>query len=183
MKKIILTVALMAPMMAQAQSLDLYKLGKNFGSTGQWQFGIDKGATAGACLQREVHDGQWLAGPCRDVLILARNGAKAAHLGAAVMYNADRGNATYSLRAGVNVGSASKAFLVELSQKAPLLESIGDLKAPKWAAYLGSITTLDYAVGYRPKHNADVKGNWTHGPMFKMDFPLEDLYALIKLGI
>lgn len=162
---------------------DWYKLGPAFGPAQSWQFGFDKSATAGGCVQRELHDGQWLAGPCRDVLLLAKDGEHRAHLGAAVMYNAERGNATYSIRAGVNAGPILRATLVLALNRLPYLENVADFQAPKFLAYLGDITTVDYAVGYRPTHSKDVIGNWTHGPMVKLDLPLADVYNLLKLGL
>lgn len=171
-----------------AQSLDLLQIGSSFGKNRAWEVGIDKSPVLDACIQREVHDGQWLAGPCRDVLVLAKLDASGAlhpvaHLGAAIMYNAEHGNASFSMRAGVNVGPAAHALMVKLADDIPGLEGISNITFPKWASYLGSVTTVDYAVGYRPTHDASVNGNLTHGPMAKMSIPLDDLYSLVKIGI
>ena len=175
--------ALRAQEPTQAKSLDLYKIGKNWGSRGQWQFGIDKGLTLGGCIQRELHDGQWLAGPCRDVFVLARDGYSMIHLGAYVNYNAERGNASYGPRLGVSVGRFGNYVLEKASESVPWVEHYASWKAPPFMQYLGSIMTLDYGVGYRPVHTSDVIGNWTHGPMFKLDIPIDDIYALLIKGL
>ena len=164
-------------------SLNLYQIGKNWGSSGQWAFGVDKSATAGACVQREVHDGQWLAGPCRDIFVLARHGISTAHMGGAIMWNAEHGNATYSLRLGVSVGPAARAFLLKASEALPGLENLAAWSPPRFLGYISDIATVDFAGGYRPTHDASVNGNWTYGPMVKLDIPLDDVYALIKAGL
>jgi hypothetical protein len=170
------------------QSLDLFQIGNSFGKNKSWEVGIDKSPVLDACIQREVHDGQWLAGPCRDVLVLAKMDASGmlhpvAHLGAAIMYNAEHGNASFAMRAGVNVGPAAHALLSKMADDIPGLEGISNITLPKWASYIGSVTTIDYAMGYRPVHDASVNGNLTHGPMAKMSIPLDDLYSLVKIGI
>lgn len=189
MMTIIAVVVLALPAAAQVgvpagAPVDMLNLGSAFGPNSRFQLGIDKSLTAGACVQRELHDGQWLAGPCRDVLVLTRQGVRAMHLGAAVMYNAEHGNATYSLRLGGNVGPVVQAAIDMASSEIPMLqEALGAVHVPKFLGYLGHITTVDYAVGYRPTHTADVIGNLTHGPMVKMDIPLADVLALLKLGL
>jgi len=185
MKKLIAVLLLSLPsaLPAQSNTLGWIPIGGKFGSNQSWQFGFDSGATAGGCVQREVHDGQWLAGPCRDIFLLKKNGVAHAHTGGAVLYNAERGNATYSLRAGINVGPVASALLNKAVDRLPYLEGLADIKVPKFLGYIGDITTIDYAVGYRPIHSADVIGNWTHGPMVKMDIPLTDIYHLLKSGL
>lgn len=166
---------------APSTSLNLIQLG-HFNNP-RWQFGIDKSATVAGCIQRELKDGQWLAGPCRDIFVLAKDGISRAHLGGAIMYNAEHGNASYEIRAGIALGPATRAAVDKLAETAPGLEVLTQIKLPKWAAYLTDITTLDFAAGYRPIHTADVVGNWTYGPMAQMNFPLEDLYSLLKIGL
>jgi len=173
---------------APAPNLDLFQIGSNFGKNHSWEVGIDKSPNVDACLQREVHDGQWLAGPCRDIFILAKKQADGslqpvAHLGAAILYNADHGNASFSARAGLNVGPAAHVMLVKVSDDIPGLEGLANITFPKWAAYLGDATTVDFAVGYRPVHDASVNGDLTYGPMAKLSIPLDDLYSLVKIGI
>lgn len=165
-------------------SLDWYKIGQPFGKSKAWQFGLDTSAMpAGGCAQRELNDGQFLAGPCREILLLARNGVSTFHLGAAALANAERGNMTYGPRLGVNIGSAAKATLASLAQKAPIIENLLDYPMPKFIKYVDKVLTVDYGVGYRPKHDANVRGNITHGPMVKLDLPLDDVIALLKLGL
>ncbi len=47
--------------------------------------------------------------------------------------------------------------------------------------YIGSIATIDYAVGWRPVHSSDVHGNLTHGPMAQLNIPLSDLAFIQKV--
>jgi hypothetical protein len=187
MKGLLMAVALVCfGSLAQAQSLDLYPVGKNFGSSGQWQFGIDKSAVVGACVQRELHDGQWLAGPCKDVFILAKNGQEVWHLGGAVMYNAEHGNAVYELKTGVVVGRALQNGLAWVGGHIPLIDdaitSLSQYNPPKFLAYAANITKFDVSGGYRPSHNAQVQGNWGYGGMVTLNIPLDDVYALLKAG-
>jgi len=187
MKKTVIVVVMMlcaaVSRAQQVRSLDLYQIGKNWGSHGQWTFGIDKGLTAGACLQREINDGQWLAGPCRDVLVMARDGYSVLHLGVYIMYNSERGNASYGPRMGVSVGRLGNYMAEKASELFPVIEAYAAWRAPPFVQYLGSIMTLDYGIGYRPAHTDDVLGNWTHGPMFKLDIPLDDVYGLLIKGL
>lgn len=182
MKRIAIAVLLLIGTEAslRAESLSLFQIGHNFGSSGQWRFGVDKAATVGGCAQRELSDGQWLMGPCRDVFVLARYEEVAFHAGFAVLYNTEGGNASYTARLGVNVGPAAKAGLVKLSEVIPSLDKIWDLHLPPFLNYLGHVTTIDYGVGWRPIHTPDVFHNLTHGPMAKMDIPFDDLKILVK---
>lgn len=199
MKKLLVAVLMSFPMvavaMAQTESdvvvvpspapivtlnLDLYNVGHALGQGGQWQFGIDKSPTAGACVMYDVPDKKLLAGPCRDVLILAHNGQRALHAGGAVLYELNdlaQKHPFYMARAGVNVGPAAHAALVHLSEKIPYLESLADYKAPVWAQYLGSIATVDAAGGYNPNpYSNEVR--WPWGAQLKLDFPLADIASL-----
>lgn len=160
---------------ATASKLDLWHIGQPFGREDQWQFGVDRTFTAGACWQREDVNGQWLVGPCRDVFILAKHGQSVAHAGVAVMYNAEHGNALYELRAGVNVGPFAKYCLNLAVRKIPYAERLAEIRAPKFLVYFGNITTVDYAWGLRLKHDPSVNGRQGRGAMFKMDIPLDDL--------
>jgi len=188
----LVVVAMLSVTVSQAletRSLDLYKIGKNWGSRGQWQFGIDKGLTAGGCIQRELNDGQWLAGPCRDVFVLARRDPvtndvdNMIHLGPYIMYNAERGNPSYGARLGFTAGNVARAMLDKAAENIPVLEFYAGWKAPPFLHYLRKILTLDYGIAWRPDHSADVIGNWTHGPMFKLDIPIDDIYGLLTKGL
>ena len=184
MKNLALALMLLAaPSCLMATGLDLYPIGKNRGGRGQWQFGLDKGLTAGGCVQRELNDGQLLAGPCKDVFVLAKNGENVLHLGAYVMYNAERGNASYGPRLGVTVGPAAKALISKAAEAFPVLEQYADWTPPPFLQYLNKILTLDYGVAYRPYHTEDVRGNITHGPMCMLTIPLGDIYGLLVKGL
>lgn len=150
---------------------------------GRWKLGLDASASVGACLERELHDGQFLAGPCRDALVLAKDGKPAFHLGAAVLYNAEHGNATYQARLGFNVGPAAQAALAKTAYYIPALDSILNWKAPPWLSKIGDATTVDFAGGYRPIHDASVNGNWTYGVMVKADVPLDVVFGWLKSGL
>lgn len=149
------------------------------GAAGHWKLGLDASSTAGACVERELHDGQWLAGPCRDVLLLAKDSKVAFHLGGAVMSNAEHFNTTFQLRMGLNLGPVVKAGL----DRIPALDSLANLNPPPWVSKLGNATTLDFAGGYRPHHTADVYGNWTYGVAVKVDVPLDAAFGWLKTGL
>lgn len=185
MKKWVLIAALIALAgQARAQSLELYPLKSWTSSKGNaWVLGIDKSPTAGACLERELHDGQWLGGPCRDLLILSRNGHAAMHLGGAVLWNAEHGNANYALRTGFNIGPAMGAALDKIAANIPAVEGLANISLPPWANYISNIATVDGSIGYRPVHDKTVNGNLTYGAMFELNIPLADLESLIKIGL
>lgn len=149
---------------------DWIKLGKNFGNRGEWQFGFDKSPTAGACAAYAVRARVLMAGPCRDVFLLARDGTPVFHLGAAILYSGQTPN--YTGRAGFNVGPAGAAALNEVSTRIPYLEAVASMHVPSWASYLGKITTVDYMVGR-------INGRLDHGPEVKLDVPLADLRGLL----
>lgn len=182
MKRILLIVVLFALAGDAWCQTSLLNIGGSFGSTGEYQFGIDKGSVVGGCVQRELANGQWLAGPCRDVFVLQKKGLNVLHLGGAVMYNAEHGNPNYDLRIGANVGAATSALLSKVAEDIPYLSSLGSLSLPPFLIYLGNITTADYAVGWNPVHTPDVNGNFRHGPMVMLNIPLSDVEALL-LGL
>jgi hypothetical protein len=157
-----------------APSLDLYPLGKSFGKAGAFQFGIDKSATAGVCGGYDIPDHIFLAGPCRDLLVMAHAGKPVAHLGGFVGYglaDINRSHPYWSGRAGINTGGFLSAGLSKLADDVPYFDALSAYQAPAWVSYAGKITTLDYFVGYN--------GHWVHGPGLKADIPLADLLALI----
>lgn len=150
---------------------DWTKLGSAFGSRDQWQFGFDKSATLGSCAAYAVRAQFLMAGPCRDVLILAKDKVPTFHLGAAALYSASH-TPGYVGRLGFNVGPATKALLEYTAEKIPYVEAVTELRAPAALAYLGKITTLDYMAGV-------VGDEFDHGPQLKMDIPLADIRTLL----
>ena len=182
MKRILVAALMFLTVPASAQ-LNLYPIGKNWGSVGQWQAGINKNLAVGGCLQREAHDGQFLAGPCVDPFVIARAGQDVFHLGAYVMFNSEHANASYGPRIGVTLGPVVKAGLSALSTRFPTIEQYVGWSPPKFCLYLDKVLTFDFGVGYRPKHSADVNGNLTWGPMVKLSIPLDDIYALLHAGL
>lgn len=174
---------------AAPSSMEWYKLGSPFGKNKAWQFGLDTSLMpAGGCVQRELHDGQWLAGPCRDIFLLAKaqdDGSFRSifHLGAYAMANAQRVNWSYGPRFGVNAGQVVKLGLVKIIDNVPYLEALADLHLPKFMQYADKVLTFDYGVAYRPVHDSSVNGNWTHGPMVKLDLPFSDVVGLLKTGL
>jgi hypothetical protein len=181
------------PGMQAVTTLDLYPIGKHFGADGQWQFGIDKSATVGACVQRELHDGQWLGGYCRDIFILAKtiesadklsvNQVPMFHVGVDALYNVQKSNGSYGVRAGFNIGGVAKTMLQKAASELPVLESLANWTAPPFIAYIDQITTIDYGVGWRPIHDSSVKGSLTYGPMAMVNIPLSDVWGLISSGL
>lgn len=174
---------------AQVGGQEWMRIGKPFGQNAAWQFGLDTSKMpAGGCVQRELNDGQWLAGPCRDILLLGKQQDSLDpkiifHLGAYAMANSERANWAYGPRLGINTGQAAKLLFGQVVSNVPYLESLADWKAPAFISYLDKVLTLDYGVGYRPIHKSDVHGNLTHGPMVKLDLPINDVIALLRLGL
>ncbi|MES2155448.1 MAG: hypothetical protein V4510_09970 [bacterium] len=162
-----------APAPGTLTPADWVKIGGPFGSRGQWQVGFDKSATVGSCAAYAVNAKFLMAGPCRDVLILAKDKLPIFHLGGAALYSASH-TPGYVGRLGFNVGPAAKSLLEDVASKVPYLEAATDWQAPAPLAYLGKITTLDYMAGI-------VGGRFDHGPQLKMDLPLGDLRALLGL--
>ena len=147
--------------------------------TSPWQFGIDASPTVGACVERELHDGQWLAGPCRDVLLLAKDHKVAFHLGAAAMSNAEHGNTAFQLRFGFNTGPVAKFA----ASKIPLIDQLANWTPPPFLSHLADATTIDFMGGPRPVHDSSVNGVWTYGVGVKVDVPLDVVYSWLKGGM
>lgn len=179
MKIIALILLLAAPAAAQIPGwVNLHSFGD-----GRWQLGLDGSSSVGACLERELHDGQWLAGACRDVLLLAKDSKVAFHLGAAVMSNAEHGNTSFQARAGFNVGPVTQAALDKLADRVPQLDRLTGWNLPPWLRRVGDATTLDFMGGYRPNHDSSVNGNWTYGVGVKLDIPLDAAFGWLKSGL
>lgn len=145
----------------------------------KWQFGLDASPSVGACLERELHDGQWLAGPCRDILLLAKDHKVAFHIGAAAMSNAEHGNTAFQMRAGFNVGPVAKF----VAGKLPLIDQLLEWNPPPFLGKLADATTIDAMGGPRPVHDASVNGPWTYGFGVKVDVPLDVVYGWLKAGL
>lgn len=154
-----------------------------FDSGGHWRLGLDASTSVGACIERELHDGQWLAGPCRDVLLLAKDASVAFHLGVAAMSNAEHGNTAFQLRAGFNLGPAARAGVATAVDHLPVLEHALDWSAPPFLAKLADATTVDFMGGPRPVHDSSVRGAWTYGVGAKVDIPLDTLVNWLKGGL
>lgn len=160
---------------------DVYILG---GKGSNWQYGVTNHYDIGACVERELHDGQWLAGPCKDILYLlhvdaAGNLNKFAHLGGAVMYNSGHGNASYQIRVGVNAGSLGAVLSNGISIVAPNL----NLTPPPFVSYMANAVTFDYSAGYRPVHDSSVNGNFTHGPQVMVNVPIATTFEWLVSGL
>ena len=161
---------------------DVYVMG-TFGSS-SWSYGVTNNFDVGACIERELHDGQWLAGGCKDILYLlhadaAGNVAKFAHLGGAVMSNAQRGNTTYQLRAGCDLNTFGLALGTGVSLVAPNLS----LTPPPWVSRVGNAITFDGTFGYRPVHDASVNGNLTYGLMAMVNVPIGTTFEWLISGM
>lgn len=152
---------------------DWLKIGKPFGSRGQWQVGFDKSATAGSCAFYAVRAKFLMAGPCRDVLLLAKDARPVFHLGGAALYSASH-TPGYLGRLGFTVGPAAADVLGYAAAHLPYVEAAADWKAPPALAYVGKITTFDYSAGV-------VGGRFDHGPQLMLNVPLPDLKAALGL--
>lgn len=158
------------------------KLGPSFGPDSSWQFGFDKSATAGACAEYNIADRRFEAGPCRDIFLLARTGAKAMHLGGSIMFPLDdfeHKRPAYGTRFGINTGPAARAGLSAISAKVPYLDQLAAYRPPKWASYLGDIASVDFSGSWRPKPVGD-EHRFPYGVQAKVDIPLDDLLALFS---
>lgn len=164
---------------------DVAQLG--FFGASRYSYGITKKFNMDACLERELHDGQWLAGGCKDILFVLRrrgNGdtVKTAHLGFAVMKNAERGNTSLQLKGGLDLGSAAQAMQAALNIAAPRLAEIGS-DLPPWTGKLGNMLTLDFAIGYRPIHDASVNGELTYGVIMGVNVPIQETFEWLVKGL
>ena len=175
-KSVLAVVVFFTASAASAQqpkpSLDLLKIGSAFGESDQWQFGIDKSPTVGTFLMREMTRGKYLGGPCRDFVVLAKDGEPMLHLGVYQGYEMPGGAPHTGVRIGVTVGNVGRAVLEESAELLPVLEKYADWKAPPSLQYLRKILTLDYGFGYH--------GRFEHGPQVKLDIPVGDIWKLIS---
>lgn len=160
---------------------DWYKLGGAWGPSKAWQFGIDTSPTLGACAFLGLAKGQspkYILGPCRDFVLLAKNGTPIYHAGAELLgydvADVSHSHPYYLARFGVNVGPAASSALQFVADRIPYVEQLIDWKAPAPLQYLGKITTVDGGGG--PGLHA--KPVW--GAAIKANVPLEDLAAAFK---
>lgn len=161
---------------------DVYVLGQ-LGST-SFSYGVTNNYDIGACVERELHDGQWLAGGCKDVLYLlhadsAGNVNKFMHLGGAVMSNAEHGNTTYQIKAGLDLNALGTLTSNGLNLIAPNL----NINVPPWVSHVGNAITLDGTFGYRPVHDASVNGNLTYGIMAMVNVPIATTFEWLISGM
>lgn len=164
---------------------DVAQLG--FFGASRYSFGVTKTFNTDACIERELNDGQWLAGGCKDILFVLRrrgNGdtVKTAHLGLAVMKNAERGNTSLQVKGGLNLGTIGQSLQAMVNLAAPRLADIGS-DLPPWTEKLGHILTLDFAAGYRPIHSEDVRGNFTYGVIVGVNVPIQDTFEWLAKGL
>lgn len=167
---------------ASPPSMVLLPIGSPFGANGAWQFGLNVGGVPGACLQRDVAYGQWLVGPCYELLDLAKKNSTGAldsvfNVGGHALYNAQGAGASYGLHAGANVLATSGAVLQEVAQLFPYLESIADWQAPPWTRYVTNIVTVDYGF------DLPIGRKWGHGPTLELNIPLPSLRQIQQNGL
>ena len=170
MKRLWLLLWLAYPQLAAAQTFvqpdDWVKIGHTFGPSDNWQFGLDKSLTAGACGAYAIRSKLYLGGPCRDVLLLTKDQVRVFHLGMA------RLGGLWAGRAGVDVGNFVAAGASYAVNRLPYLESLEGWTLPSWAQYIGKVSKVDYMVLYDG-------GRFDHGPTLKLDIPLADLLDLL----
>lgn len=185
MKKLLPLLALMfiaVSVKAQTQPTDVLSLG-SIGST--WEYGITNNYDIGACVERELHDGQWLAGGCKDVFYILHqdssgNYQKSFHLGGAYMSNAQHGNQSFQLKAGIDMAALGTLGATAISLIAPKTSS---LTLPPWVGKVGNMITLDFAGGYRPIHDSSVNGNWTYGIAASVNVPITTTFQWLIAGL
>lgn len=140
--------------------------------SGPWSGKLDLNPVVQPLVMRELHDGQWLAGVAKPNLWhLDQAGVQRFHLGAFQSWNAEHGNPAFGLMAGIDI-----ADHIALAAGA-IGGAIGVPSLFKPAALLGSVLSLDFLGGYRPFHDASVKGPWMYGvgAMLKVPFGIAEL--------
>lgn len=171
--------AAIAPDPGALRPQDWYKIGGPFGHLGHWQFGLDKSATAGACIGWNFTDREVLGGPCRDALLLARKGVPFAVIGGGLYWDASHAHSTVVGRGSLRAGPVLRSALDKLGEDVPGLEDLTGWKAPQWIGYIGKITSID---GWGGPRTQPVQGQhrWIGGAGIKADIPLPDLWALFS---
>ena len=163
---------------------DVYMLGTIGGPI---NYGVTNNFDLGACVERELNDGQWLAGGCKDLVYFLRqdldgNWQKAGHLGAAFMSNAEHGNQSFQLKVGMDLGSMAASLANMVSVTAPSLKSNAAV-LPPWVSKMAEAVTLDFAGGYRPFHDSSVNGDWTYGVMATVNVPIATTFEWLVSGM
>lgn len=131
-------------------------LGGKFGKDSEFQFGLNKYAGIGGEVLDERMESQFLSGPAIDPFALMFKSSAAFTLGAAVLYNAEHGNATYSIQPGFVLTPMVQAVLSKTIERLPYLARITDIKVPKIIMYAGGITRFYLSFGYRPNSSPDI---------------------------
>lgn len=122
-----------------------------------WQGKLDLDPTVAPIVIRELHDGQWLAGVTKENLWhLDHDGAQRLHAGVFQAWNAEKGNASLGLVAGVDLPAYLGPALQALGSALGLGETFKPLQ------YFSSVLSLDAIGGYRPLHSPDVH-SWVYG--------------------
>lgn len=139
------------------------------------------------CIERELHDGQFLAGGCKDGLYALRrrtdgNFVKAAHLGLALMANAQHGNPSLQVKGGLNLGTFGQIMAKAVSVVAPKFADVGST-LPPWTQKIGDVIEFDFAGGPRLWHDKSVNGNWAYGFMATLNVPIEICFDWISGGL
>lgn len=136
-------------------------------------------------IERELHDGQWLAGGSKDALYMLRkksdgNYAKALQIGGAVMSNAEHGNTSYQIKGGLYLGTLGATIQNGVSLAA---SNLADYTPPPWISKIGNAVSFDFFGGPRPKHDGSVKGNWTYGIGASVNVPIQDTFQWLISGL
>lgn len=176
MKHLILALAMLIVGKAEAASLNL-----GFNTS----IGLDMDSAVSGCIQRAVYNGQWKGGPCANVLSVKHNDVRYVRIGGGIMYNAEQGNAGYTVLAGTDFGTMGSAIPFTLGWlgsrvNSEMLADLAGITPPKFLSYIGSVTTLYYSASIVPVHTADVFGHIEHGPVGKVDIPFEDIQAVMS---
>lgn len=167
MKHWLLAVALVC--FGSTANAQLYPIGRSFGSSGQFQFALDKLPAIGGCVLDERMDAQFLGGPCLDPLDMLVHGEPALTLGGAVLYNAEHGNPTYNIQVGFVAGTIAKNTITSIAEKIPVFESLTSIELPKFWTEVSKRTRFLLSAGPRPIHTKDVHSNFTAGFGFRID--------------
>lgn len=132
-------------------------------SEAAWVGKLDLSPNVSPVMLRELGDGQWLAGLAKpDIWHLDKDDVQWAHAGIFHAWNAEKGNPSFGLMAGIDLPKAGP-YISKLG-KALELESVFKplTVAEGWVS-------IEAFGGYRPVHTPDVKGNWVYGIGAKMN--------------
>jgi len=105
-----------------------------------------------------------------------------AHMGVAVMSNAEHGNTSFQVEGGVTV-TAIASGVGHLLHAGDTALWVDELNLPPFFTKLGHYTSINVAGGYRPVHDGSVNGNWTYGVLLGVNVPIQTTFSWLAKGL